>query len=110
MANAKPRKSQMPSSARHPVRQPPPNMNEKHVDAAQRQQAMEFLQKIMMAKGAGPQYMPIIKALSTIGVEPKVMDVMLGDEPEECLVIPLTELMSKEWRYMSEMETIKENL
>lgn len=85
------------------------NPAEQHVDAAQRAQAMEFLQKIMGAK-AGGGYTPILKALKQIGITPKTMPVMIGDEPEDCLVIPVSELMSKEWKHMSELDEIKEQL
>lgn len=99
-------KSQMPRNAKQPVQMPQqmsPNMAEKHVDAAQRQQAMEFLQRMMMGKGG---YTPVIKALKAIGVEPDVRVI----DGAECLVIPMEELMAKEWRHMSELDEMKEQM
>jgi hypothetical protein len=56
-----------------------------------------------MLKGARsePEYMPIMKALEAIHVDYKIIDVMLGDEPTECIVIPLKDLMYREWCHMS---------
>ena len=82
------------------------------IDAAQRAQAMEFLQKIMGAK-AGGGYVPITKALNALEVNFKMMTVddFNDDGPAvECLVIDANDLMVKEWKHMSELDTIKENL
>lgn len=54
-----------------------------------------------MLKGAKSEYMPIMKALEAIHVDYKIIDVMLGDVPTECLVIPLQDLMYREWSHMS---------
>jgi hypothetical protein len=60
-----------------------------------------------MLKGTRPEpeYMPIMKALEAINVEYRVIDVMLGDIPTECVVIPLQELMYREWTHMSGRKT-----
>jgi hypothetical protein len=71
------------------------------VDEAQREQAMKFMQ---MLAGKGQEYVPILKSLRQIGIEPKIMPVMIGDEPTDCLVIPQHELMLKEWSRMSGQE------
>lgn len=77
-------------------------MNEKHVDTAQRAQAMEFMQKLMTAGG----YTPILKSLHNIGVEFKTEPV----GGVESIVIPVADLMAKEWRHMSEIETLQEKM
>lgn len=88
-----------------PNNQRPVNPAEQSVDAAQRQQAMEFLQKIMQAKQT-PSYVPIVKQLGQIGIKPITKDV----DGKESIVIPVDELMAKEWRHMSELDAINENL
>lgn len=77
------------------------NPAEQSVDMEKREQAMRLIQQL--AGNAG-QYVPLLKQLATIGVEPKVMDVMLGDEPTECIVLPVSELMAKEWKYMNNIQ------
>ena len=52
-------------------------------------------------KGGQQEYTPIMTALQAINVDYKIVDVMLGDEPTECLVIPLKDLMYREWAHMS---------
>ena len=52
-------------------------------------------------KGGQQEYTPIMKALQAINVDYKIVDVMLGDEPTECLVIPLKDLMYREWCHIS---------
>lgn len=85
-------------SSANGVPQPP-------IDPAQRQQAMEFLGKIMGTnKGGG--YVPIIKALNSLGVNFKTMEV----DGVERIVIDANDLMVKEWKHMSELDAIKENL
>lgn len=72
------------------------NPAEQSVDTAQREQAMKFMQML----AGKSQYVPILKALKEIGVKPRKMAVMIGDEPMDCIVIPEQELMSKEWAHM----------
>lgn len=83
------------------------NPAEKHVDDEQKRKALETITKLgnafkgMGAGGGRPvPYTPIGKSLEALGLEPKVMDIMIGDEPVECLVIPLNELMQREWQHM----------
>jgi len=78
------------------------NPAEKAVNDDQREKAMAALSKIGGAfKGKGDRYNPVGKSLEALGIEPKIMDIMLGDEPVECMVIPLKELIYKEWYKMS---------
>lgn len=105
--------SQFPPGARLPMAPgmfPPENPNEKHVDAAQRQQAMEFLQRMMTGGQGG--YVPIMKQLGIIGIKPHTLNVTLpGDDvSQECLVIPVSELMEREWKHMSEIQEVQENI
>lgn len=53
-----------------------------------------------LLKGMKPEYTPITKSLESIGIEPNVMTVMIGETPTECIVIPVQELMHKEWLRM----------
>lgn len=46
-------------------------------------------------------YMPVLEALETIGIEPKFMSVMIGDESVQCLVVPTQDLVYKEWQYLT---------
>lgn len=49
-----------------------------------------------------PQYTSVIKSLEEIGIEPNIMPVMVPEssDPVECLVIPLQDLVFKEWQIM----------
>lgn len=55
----------------------------------------------LFGKSKPKVHAPILKSLETIGVEPRVLDVMIGDESVECFVIPTQELIFKEWRHMT---------
>jgi isocitrate dehydrogenase len=79
------------------------NPAEKHVNEAQKEQALAAMQKIGTAvKGmTAGRYTPVGKSLTDLGIEPKIMDIMIADEPVECMVIPLKELIYKEWFKMS---------
>ncbi len=52
-------------------------------------------------QGKEKPYVPVTKSLEQIGLEPRIMDVMLGDQPVECFVIPAQELVYKEWQHMT---------
>jgi hypothetical protein len=66
------------------------------------QEQLEAFGKIArLLKGAQPEYVPVSKSLEAIGIRPKIMDIMIGDDPTECMVIPLAELIRKEWEHMS---------
>jgi hypothetical protein len=53
-------------------------------------------------KSRPQQYMPVLKSLETIDIEQRLMTLTIdGDVTVECLVIPLQELIFKEWRQMS---------
>lgn len=84
----------MSANSRNPAPSPP-------MDDHQREQAMKFMQ---MLAGRGQEYVPILKSLRQIGIEPKIMPVTIGDEPVDCIVIPQQELMNKEWARMSDQE------
>lgn len=51
--------------------------------------------------GGNASYTPIMKALGQLGIEPRVMPVMIGDMPIDCLVIPAQELLVKEYAILS---------
>jgi hypothetical protein len=67
------------------------------------EQLAAFGKLAQMMKGARsePEYVPIMKSLEAIHVNYKIIDVMLGDIPTECLVVPLQDLMYREWTHMS---------
>jgi hypothetical protein len=52
-------------------------------------------------KGKEKPYTSILKSLDQIGLTPKIMDVLIGEEPVSCFVIPVQELVFKEWQLMS---------
>jgi len=49
-----------------------------------------------------PKYTSVIKSLEEIGIEPVIQPTMVpgNSEPVECLVIPLQDLVFKEWQIM----------
>ena len=47
------------------------------------------------------EYVPVLKALEFVGVNYRVIDVTIGGEAVESVVIPVDELMYKEWAFMS---------
>jgi hypothetical protein len=66
------------------------------------EQMQAFAKLASIMKGSQKQeYIPVMKALEAIQVDYKIIDVMLGDEPTECVVIPLKDLMYREWCHMS---------
>lgn len=52
-------------------------------------------------KGREAPYTSVLKSLEQIGLEPRMMDIMIGDEPVSCFVIPVQDLVFKEWQRMS---------
>jgi len=66
------------------------------------QQQLEAFSRLTQILKGGPQeYVPVLKSLDKIGADYKITDVKLGDETVECVVIPLSELMYREWTHMS---------
>lgn len=55
----------------------------------------------LFGKGREDKYVPVTKSLKQIGLEPKIMDIMVGEEPVQCFVIPCQELVYKEWQHMT---------
>ena len=55
-------------------------------------------------------YTPVTKSLKDIGLEPIIMDVFLIDHPGtelvECLVIPVQDLIYREWRHITQSELV----
>lgn len=47
------------------------------------------------------KYVPVTKSLKQIGLDPRIMDVMIGEQPVQCFVIPCQELVYKEWQHMT---------
>lgn len=65
-------------------------------------QQLEAMGRLMsVLRGMQPEYVPITKALESIGIDPLVDTVVLQNGPTECLIIPVEELMKKEWLRMS---------
>lgn len=46
-------------------------------------------------------YVPVLKSLEQIGLEPKMMQVLIGEDPVQCFVIPCQDLVYKEWQHMT---------
>ena len=82
------------------------NPAEQSVDMAQREQAMQLFK---MLAGNRNQYQPIIKSLKQLDIQPLIMTVTVGDEPTDCLVIPIAVLMQKEWEHMNDETPAQEN-
>ena len=53
------------------------------------------------APNPGANHRPIVKALEDIGMQLRVMPVMIGDETVDCIVIPAEELMRYEYQYIT---------
>ena len=69
-------------------------------------ETIEALSKLAtLFKDLKPDYIPITKSLEMIGIVPKIMEVMFGDDLTECLVIPVDVLMHKEWLRMTGRES-----
>lgn len=51
-------------------------------------------------------YVPVTQSLEEAGVESIIMDMNIDDKIVECLVIPLQELIYKEWRHMTKSELV----
>lgn len=78
-----------------------PNRAEEAVDRDAREKTQSAVADIAKAFSKREQpYQPIGKALSTIGIQPRVIPLDIGDETMDCLVIPIAELMMKEWVHM----------
>lgn len=64
------------------------------------QKAMGGLAELL--KGKGPQYVPVTKSLEAIGLVPSIEMVSVGGaDPVQCMVIPVQELVFKEWQHMT---------
>lgn len=83
-----------------PLKPPPPSgQPSKEPVSAEQKEALAKLGNLF--KGRAPQYQPILKSLEMLGIEQNIMTVMIADVPVECLVIPLQELIFREWRQLS---------
>jgi hypothetical protein len=51
-------------------------------------------------------YTPVTESLEQIGLEPIITDINLDDKIVECLVIPVQDLIYKEWRHMTKSELV----
>jgi hypothetical protein len=90
--------SQFPENSMKPTR---PNMDISGQPQMPDAEKLQALAKFANMIRGGQEYVPISKSLEAIGIDPAVKEVMLDDGPVECLVIPIKELMEKEWRHMS---------
>lgn len=57
-------------------------------------------------QGKESPYVPVTKSLDDIGLDPLIMDINIDDEKVECLVIPVQDLIYREWRYMTKSELV----
>lgn len=103
-------KSKFPPNAKKPLNMSNEIVNpaEHHVSEEQKEQALAALQKIgnafkNMGGGtkSGDKHEPIMKSLDKMGITVHFMPVMVGDEPTDCVVIPVSELIVKEYQYMT---------
>lgn len=78
------------------------DMNNPLSEEQQREQVREAGKGLaQLFKGREQPYTPVTKSLDQIGLEPRIMDVMIGEEPVQCFVIPCQELVYKEWQHMT---------
>lgn len=79
----------------HPQPPRPPNQPN--------QQQQEAVKRLSGLFSKEKPYTPLAKSLKAAGIQPRVMDIMLDvNGPEvECLVIPVQELIYKEWKHMT---------
>jgi hypothetical protein len=88
-------RSQMAKNAKKGMRNP---LQEEQ----QRQKTQEAANGLAnLFKGKPSAYVSVLKSLEDIGLEPKIMPVIIADEPVDCFVIPVQELIYKEWQRMS---------
>lgn len=101
--------SQFPSGARKPIRPkglasgaldngstglPIPGANEE-----QKKQITQFIQMLM--DKLKPQHKPILNSLKELGIPTRVKSTVINGTQMDCLVIPIDELMRKEYMHMS---------
>jgi hypothetical protein len=70
-------------------------------DNDQAQELGRKLGGLFKGGGTNARHKPIVKALEELGIDYKVMPVMIGDEPIDCVVIPAQELLVKEYAAMT---------
>jgi hypothetical protein len=75
-------------------RQPPPP------PTPEQKESMNKIANLFKPKQA--PFMPVLKSLEVSQTLYRVMDIMLGDEPVECIVIPTRDLIYREWSHMTE--------
>jgi hypothetical protein len=71
---------------------------------AKKQEAGKGL-KDLFGMGGKPRkqaHTPVLTSLETIGLEPRLMQIMIGEEAVQCFVIPCQDLIFKEWSYMTD--------
>lgn len=94
------RRSKMPANAKKPMR----NLLEEEQARQKVQDAAGGIAKLFQGKPkAEAAYTPVLKAFETIGLDPKMMSIAIGgsDDAVQCFVIPVQDLVYKEWQYMT---------
>jgi hypothetical protein len=91
-------RSQMAKSAKKPMRNPLAEEQQRQ-KTQKAQEATSGLANLF--KNRPSAYVSVLKSLEDIGLEPKMMTVTIADEPVDCFVIPMQELIYKEWQRMS---------
>lgn len=77
------------------------NKNANQVPQVATEDQKKALQFIQLLMGNKQQEVSILKRLEQIGIQVRQVPVMLDEEPVDCIVIPVQELMTKEWAMMS---------
>lgn len=78
-------------------RKPPPAMR----TPPNAQQQEELKKKLSGLFNREKPYTPIAKSLAAANIQPRVMFIDIGDTKVECLVIPVQEMIFKEWIHMT---------
>lgn len=79
---------------------PQRNMAEKHANDQKQEEVRQGLAGLF-GGGKQPQHRPIMKSLEDLGIRPHIMSVQLGSQTTTCIVVPVDELVTKEYQKLS---------
>lgn len=62
---------------------------------------LEFIQTMVNLKAQAEQHKPILKSLEELGVTVETRDIEINGEKKKCIVIPVGDLLIKEYELMT---------